>query len=52
MGPKYAGEAALVMAACGLTRELDEVMGDGSLWPHQCVSFIQQVLVLFRQYTG
>ena len=33
-------EAVLVMAARGLTRELDKVAGDGGLWPHAPVSFL------------
>ena len=42
-------EATLVMAARGLTRELDEAVGDGGLWPNQLASFVQEALVLFRQ---
>ena len=45
-------EAALVMTACDLTRELNEAMGDGSLWPHQQASFIQQQLVILCLFCG
>ena len=45
-------EAALVMTARGLTRELDEAVGDGGLWLHQRAPFVQQQLVIPRQFFG